>query len=95
MLRRIAAISSTFQALKVDSAAKEKERRSRGAERPARRSGNISNSTDSVVVPLQRTTPFPITSRREDVEVDSTPATATANSSQLGFAAVAPSTGSA
>ncbi|KAL6731778.1 hypothetical protein Aduo_002607 [Ancylostoma duodenale] len=82
-------------ALKVDSAAKEKERRSRGAERPARRSGTISSSTDSVVVPLQRTTPFPMTARRDDVEVDATPTTATANSSQLGFAAVTPSTGSA
>ncbi|KHJ89184.1 hypothetical protein OESDEN_10999 [Oesophagostomum dentatum] len=60
-------------ALKVDSAAKEKERRSRGAERPARRSGAANNSTDSVVVPLQRSAPFPITSRREDVEVDSAP----------------------
>ncbi|KAK6009967.1 hypothetical protein OSTOST_25070 [Ostertagia ostertagi] len=43
-------------ALKVDSAAKEKERRSRGAERPARRSGAMSGSIDSVT--LQRSTPL-------------------------------------
>ena len=80
----------------MDSAAKEKERRSRGTERPARRSGAANSSTDSVVVPLQRSAPFPITSRREDVEVDSAPpATVTTNSSQITFTAVTPSTGSA
>ncbi|WKX89448.1 hypothetical protein Q1695_008812 [Nippostrongylus brasiliensis] len=57
-------------ALKVDSAAKEKERRSRGAERPARRTGAMSNSTDSVVVPLQRSTPFTMAPRRDEVEVE-------------------------
>ncbi|XGW21236.1 hypothetical protein V3C99_004299 [Haemonchus contortus] len=81
-------------ALKVDSAAKEKERRSRGAERPARRSGTMSGSVDSVVVPLQRSTPFSLSSRRDDVEVDTTSTPVTTSNSQMAFAQVTPSTGS-
>ncbi|KAK6024260.1 hypothetical protein OSTOST_09933 [Ostertagia ostertagi] len=79
-------------ALKVDSAAKEKERRSRGAERPARRSGAMSGSIDSVVVPLQRSTPFAISSRRDEVEVETVSTPVSTSSSQMAFTSITPST---
>ncbi|KJH51265.1 histone methylation protein DOT1 [Dictyocaulus viviparus] len=77
-------------ALKVDSAAKEKERRTRGTERPARRSSGMHVNTDSVV-PLQRSTQFPISSRRDDADVDIVPTNASTSSSQPSFTVVAPS----
>ncbi|KAK6057031.1 hypothetical protein COOONC_05458 [Cooperia oncophora] len=81
-------------ALKVDSAAKEKERRSRGAERPARRSGAMSGSIDSVVVPLQRSTPFAMSTRRDDADVDTVSTPVSNSNSQMAFASITPSTGS-
>ncbi|VDM59247.1 unnamed protein product [Angiostrongylus costaricensis] len=82
-------------ALKVDSAAKEKERRSRGTERPARRSAALHVNTDSVVVPLQRSAQFPMASRRDDPELDVVATNISTSCAQPPFtsATVAPSAG--
>ncbi|KAJ1349859.1 hypothetical protein KIN20_005517 [Parelaphostrongylus tenuis] len=79
-------------ALKVDSAAKEKERRSRGTERPARRSAGLHVNADSVVVPLQRSAQFPVTSRRDEPEADVLSANVSTSCTQPAFtsATVAP-----
>ncbi|VDM71395.1 unnamed protein product [Strongylus vulgaris] len=73
-------------ALKVDNAAKEKERRCRGTERPARRAGATNSVADSAVS-LQRSAPFPMTSR-QDIEVEAAFPPVTVNSSQAAFGAV-------